>query len=56
MTPFRFPVSCPSNKKEKKVEIDNSMEVVTGWGKTLTIDWVYWQYAWEVVYSDAGTI
>jgi hypothetical protein len=51
----KWPVSHPK-KASADNGPDNPMEIVTGWGQTLTINWVYWQYAWEIVYSDAGII
>jgi hypothetical protein len=49
---IKWPTSQPM--KNKHPEIDNPMEIRSG-DKTWTINWVYWQYAWEVVYSDVGT-
>jgi hypothetical protein len=48
-----WPVSRPRKFTDELP--DNPMDIITGWGKTLTIDWIYWQYAWEIVYSDAGS-
>jgi len=51
-----WPVSFPRKAHASDETPDNPMEIVTGWGQTLTINWIYWQYAWEIVYSDAGNM
>ena len=50
-----WPTSRPKKSKDVDEVPDNPMEIVTGFGKTLTINWVYWQYAWEVVYSNVSS-
>lgn len=49
---IKWPASQP--KKNEHPDISNQMTIRSG-DKTLTINWVIWQYAWKVVYSDAGT-
>lgn len=49
-----WPISRP-RKASADDHPDNPM-TITSWLGTLIIDWVVWQYAWEVVYSDTGTM
>ena len=54
-----FPISNPKKRLDARPAwaYENPMSIVTGRLVILELhDWVYWQYAWEVVYSDAGTM
>jgi hypothetical protein len=45
----------PNSKPRKKRVIDNLMTIEIG-TKVLYFDWIYWMWAWKVVYADTGTL
>jgi hypothetical protein len=55
MTPIRWPTSRPRKASADEIP-DNPMNIGSGDLGQWIIDWIVWQYAWEVVYSDAGNM